>query len=85
VIPDRIAIWPLGDARFGLDATFQGSTGSRTADAVAAALTSQGVPYTLRQELDGGWTVRLGPVDAKYVPAAVEAFVAGRQPRQLVG
>lgn len=78
-----MAIWPLGDARFGLDATFQGVTGSRNADAVAAALTSQGVAHTLRQELDGGWTIRLGPVDAQYVPPAVEAFVAGRQPRQL--
>ena len=26
-VPDRLAIWPVDDGRYGLDATFQGASG----------------------------------------------------------
>ena len=41
----------------------------------SAAFTASRVPHTLRQELDGGWTVRFGPLRALDVGAALAAFV----------
>jgi hypothetical protein len=78
-VPDRLSLWPVEGGRFGLDATFQGSTGYQRAEAHERALKTSGIPYQLRQELDGGWTLRLGPVPASEVGTAVHAFVqAGR-------
>jgi hypothetical protein len=33
------------------------------------------VPHTFRQELDGAWTLRFGPLPAADVGAALGAFV----------
>ncbi len=74
-VPDRMAIWPIDDGRYGLDATFQGQTGYERADWHVQALRRAGAASTLRQELDGGWTVRLGPLRAVDVAAALSAFV----------
>ena len=30
-VPDRLTIWPVDDGRYGLDATFQGSSGYQRA------------------------------------------------------
>lgn len=74
-VPDRIAIWPLDDGRYGLDATFQGASGFERAEAHSALLNENGVRYSLVQELGDGWSLRFGPLSATEVGAALGAFV----------
>jgi hypothetical protein len=68
-LPDRVTIWPIEDGTFGVDATFQGVTGYQHAELHEQVLKLREVRCTLRQELDGGWTIRLGRAEAR--PAAV--------------
>jgi hypothetical protein len=74
-VPDRLTIWPVDDGRYGLDATFQGASGYERAEHHTAELTRAGVPHRFQQELDGGWTVRFGPLRALEVAQALSAFV----------
>lgn len=74
-VPDRIAIWPMDDGRYGLDATFQGASGYERVERHADALKRDRVRHSLRQELDGGWTLRFGPLSAAEVGGALGAFV----------
>ena len=74
-VPDRLAIWPVDDGRYGLDATFQGVSGFERAEHHEAELINRGVRHTFKQELDGGWTLRFGPLTAVEVAAALSAFV----------
>ncbi|MCW3032862.1 MAG: hypothetical protein QOK19_2403 [Solirubrobacteraceae bacterium] len=74
-VPDRLTIWPIDDGRYGLDATFQGETGYQRAQQHRQQLDADQVPHTFRQELDGAWTLRFGPLPAADVGAALGAFV----------
>lgn len=74
-MPDRISIWPLEDGRYGLDATFQGASGYERAARHSATLNEAGVPFSFRQELGDGWTLRFGPLNAQDVSVALTAFV----------
>lgn len=74
-VPDRLTIWPVDDGRYGLDATFQGASGFERAEHHQEELNRRKVPHSLRQELDGGWTLRFGPLRAMDVAAAMSAFV----------
>jgi hypothetical protein len=74
-VPDRLAIWPIDDGRYGLDATFQGASGYVRAEHHQLELTHLGVRHSLKQELDGGWTLRFGPLRAVDVAKALGAFV----------
>lgn len=74
-VPDRLTIWPMDDGRYGLDATFQGASGYQRADRHREALECSGVPHRFRQELDGAWTLRFGPLRAIDVATALGAFV----------
>ena len=74
-IADRVSIWPMDDGRYGLDATFQGASGYERAERHEASLKGTGVDWSLRQELDGGWTLRFGPITAVEVSAALQAFI----------
>jgi hypothetical protein len=74
-VPDRLTIWPVDDGRYGLDATFQGATGYQRAEHHESELDRLGVPHQFRQELDGGWTLRFGPLQAVDVANALAAFV----------
>jgi hypothetical protein len=74
-VADRLTIWPVDDGRYGLDATFQGATGHERFTQHEAQLRRLGVPHKPRQELDGGWTLRLGPLPAGAVAQALAAFV----------
>ena len=73
--PDRLGIWPVESGEFGVDVTYTGPDGYLRADAVERALEQRGVRCALRQELDDGWTVRLGPVDRADMLAALNAVV----------
>ncbi|HJX33169.1 MAG TPA: hypothetical protein VJ257_03135 [Solirubrobacterales bacterium] len=74
-VPDRMAIWPMDDGRYGLDATFQGASGYERVEQHTTALRESGVPHSFRQELGGGWTLRFGPLSATEVGTALNAFV----------
>ena len=76
--PDRITIWPIEDGTFGIDATFQGPTGYRHAEFHEAILQLRDIRCTLRQELDGGWTFRLGPLPRPLVEQAIALFIGAR-------
>jgi hypothetical protein len=77
-LPDRVAIWPIEDGTFGIDATFQGVTGYQHAEAHERVLRDRGVTCSFRQELDGGWTIRLGPLPRALVQQAVALFIGSR-------
>jgi hypothetical protein len=74
-VPDRLTIWPVDDGRYGLDATFQGASGFERAEYYEPELSRAGIGYKRRQELDGGWTLRFGPLRAIDVAKAMSAFV----------
>ena len=74
-VPDRLTIWPVDDGRYGLDATFQGGTGYERAQVHRVQLEAESVPHTFRQELDGAWTLRFGPLPAGSIAVALAAFV----------
>lgn len=74
-VPDRLTIWPVDDGRYGLDATFHGSSGYDRAEHHRRELEQRNVPHSFRQELDGAWTLRFGPLRAIDVAAALSAFV----------
>jgi len=74
-VPDRLTIWPVDDGRYGLDATFHGESGYRRAQQHRSELEAEGVPHGFRQELDGAWTLRFGPLRAADVAHALAAFV----------
>ena len=74
-VPDRLTIWPVDDGRYGLDATFQGASGYDRAEHHRIGLEERGIAHSFRQELDGGWTLRFGPLRAVDVARALSAFV----------
>lgn len=73
-IPDRVSIWPLDDGRFGVDVTYEGSSGYELASRHESGLDDAGIPYSFRQELGGAWTVRL-TIPAGHVASVVARFV----------
>lgn len=74
-VPDKIAIWPMEDGSYGLDATFQGASGYERADRHCRMLDEASVDYSFRQELGGAWTLRFGPLEATEISIALTAFV----------
>jgi hypothetical protein len=74
-VADRLSVWPMEDGRYGLDATFQGSTGYERAERHRALLEASGIEFSFRQELGGAWTLRFGPLDPVHVSAALSSFV----------
>jgi hypothetical protein len=74
-VADLLSIWPFDDGRYGLDATFQEASGYERAEMHLETLKASDIEYSLRQELDGGWTLRFGPLIASEVSTALIAFV----------
>ena len=74
-VPDRLTIWPVDDGRYGLDATFNGASGYERAERHQTQLVKLDVPHSFRQEIDGAWTLRFGPLRALDVAKALAAFV----------
>lgn len=73
-VPDRVSVWPLGPDRFGVDVTYEGASGYELASRHEAALTAAGIQHSFRQELGGGWSVRL-TIPAGHVATVVARFV----------
>lgn len=73
--PDRIAIWPVEDNRFGVDVTYRGPDGYVRAEQVERTLRESDVRTAFRQEPDHAWTVRFGPVDREAMLTVLNAVV----------
>ena len=65
----------MDDGRYGLDATFQGASGYERAERHTRGLERAGVQFSFRQEVDGGWTLRFGPLRAADIQTALGVFV----------
>ncbi|MEA2218210.1 MAG: hypothetical protein QOJ35_836 [Solirubrobacteraceae bacterium] len=76
--PDKLSVWPVEGGRFGIDATYHGSTGAQRAERQLARLTDAGLAPALRREDDGGATLRLGPLAHEAAWLALEAFLGRR-------
>ena len=73
----RVAIWPLDDGSYGLDATFQGAGSSgyergcvmamSKADRLGGMCGVSLLRLDAVSELGGGWTLRFGPLSAAEV------------------
>lgn len=55
--------------------TYTGRAGYARAEDVERSLLEADARCVLRQELDGGWTVRLGPVDRETMLVSLGAVV----------
>lgn len=67
----RLKLWPLDGGRYGLDATFYGHWSCEDAEQHAGRLARRGLPGAIRAEPDGGWSVRLGPLNSLDVARAL--------------
>jgi hypothetical protein len=73
--PDRITIWPTDDGTFGIDVLYRGVTGYRRAELVHRQLEGSGVQAGFRQEPDGAWGVRFGPVTRDHMLVVLNGIV----------
>jgi hypothetical protein len=73
--PDQLSIWPVEGGRFGIDARYHGSSGSARAAQQKARLARVNVYASVREEDDGGATLRLGPLAHRAAWVAIEAFL----------
>ena len=73
--PDELAIWPVEGGRYGLDARYQGASGRARATQQAVRLERVNLTATVRDEPDGGATLRLGPLAHRAAWVAIEAFL----------
>jgi hypothetical protein len=73
--PDRLTIWPVEGEEFGIDVRWGGAEGHRRANVVRTQLEQAGIAGRLIQELDQGWTVRVGPVPKEDVSKVLDGFI----------
>jgi hypothetical protein len=73
--PDQLSIWPVEGGRFGIDARYHGSSGAARAAQQKARLERVNVYATVRDEEEGGATLRLGPLAHQAAWVAIEAFL----------
>jgi hypothetical protein len=73
--PDQLSIWPVEGGRFGIDARYQGTSGNARAQQQAGRLARVGLGASVRDEPDGGATLRLGPLAHQAAWLAIEAFL----------
>jgi hypothetical protein len=72
--PNRVAIWPVEGDSFGIDFTYHGATGYSDAETAEQMLQAGGLQTSFRQELDGAWTVRLGPLPRGHMRSVLDHF-----------
>ena len=87
--PDRLTIWPADEGRFGADVLYLGRGGYQRAVAGERDLRAAGIGATLRQDVDGAWGLRIGPLERRALraifdevtaPSAGENSPAGAEP-----
>ncbi len=74
-VADRVTVWPQDGGFYGVDATFQGLSGHGDLEQHERVLKAAEVRYSVRQEQDGGWTLRFGPVNHRVALRLVESFI----------
>jgi hypothetical protein len=72
--PNRVAIWPVEGGEYGIDFTYHGATGYTDAEQAERRLQHAGLTTSFRQELDGAWTVRFGPLPRDHMRAVLDRF-----------
>jgi hypothetical protein len=72
--PNRISIWPVERGGYGIDFTYHGATGYTDAETAEQMLQASGLTTSFRQELDGAWTVRFGPLPRDHMRAVLDHF-----------
>jgi hypothetical protein len=72
--PNRVSIWPVEDGVFGIDFTYHGATGYQDAERAQRVLDQHGLRTSFRQELDGAWSVRLGPIPRQPMREVLDRF-----------
>ena len=75
--PDRVTIWPVDDDHFGADVLYLGRGAYQRAVEVDGELTAAGFRTTFRQDVDGAWGVRLGPLERRVMLAILDEVVGG--------
>jgi hypothetical protein len=73
--PDRLSIWPTDDERFGIDVLYLGAQGRRRAEVVVRQIETAGLEAALREEGEGGWIVRFGPVSREDMLLVLNGYV----------
>ncbi len=73
--PDKLSIWPVEGGRFGIDAVYHGTSGHARAQQQAVRLERLDLGVSVRDEPDGGATLRLGPLAHQAAWLAIEAFL----------
>ena len=72
--PNRISIWPVERGGYGIDFTYHGATGYSDAETAEQMLQAAGLTTSFRQELDGAWTVRFGPLPRDHMRAVLDQY-----------
>jgi hypothetical protein len=72
--PNRVSIWPVEGAGFGIDFTYHGATGYTDAETAERILSQTGLQTRFLQELDSAWTVRFGPLPREHMRAVLDRF-----------
>jgi hypothetical protein len=73
--PDRLSIWPTEEETFGIDVLYTGAIGYKRAEVVRRQIEGLGLEVTMRQEGDGGWIVRFGPVSRDDMLEVLNGYV----------
>jgi hypothetical protein len=61
-------------AGFGIEFSYHGVTGYTDAEMAETILQTGGLQTTFRQDLDGAWTVRFGPLPRDHMRAILDRF-----------
>jgi hypothetical protein len=72
--PSRVSIWPVESGGYGVDFTYHGATGFKDAETALAVFEFNDLKTTFVQELDGAWTVRLGPLTREHVRQVLDQY-----------
>jgi hypothetical protein len=72
--PSRVSIWPVESGGYGVDFTYHGTTGYKDAETALAVLEFNDLKAKFVQELDGAWTVRLGPLPREHVQQVLDLY-----------
>jgi hypothetical protein len=72
--PNRVSIWPVEGGSYGIDFTYHGATGYSDAEAAERELQAAALTTSFRQELDGAWTVRFGPLPRDHMRSVLDHF-----------
>lgn len=75
--PDRVTIWPVDDDHFGVDVLYRGRGSYARSQEVDRELVAAGMDTTVRQDLDGAWGVRFGPLERAAMLAVLTDIVGG--------